>query len=524
MKIVGYQISLRITRLVILVIRPDYQKFCLRSTPATVTFFLSWQANSWWRGVMTLVYVCRDRSAARGGGLWRSCMFVVTGQQLVTGGYDARVCLSWQASSSWRGVMTLVYVCRDRPAAGDCLYVPTLIFWFRCKKLIYRSVLQNWMKIVGYQISLRITRFVILVIRPDYQKFCLRSTPATVTFFLSWQASSWWRGVMTLVYVCRDRSAARDGGLWYSCMFVVTGQQLVTGGYDARVCLSWQVSSWWRGVMTLVYVCRDRSAAGDGGLWRSCMFVVTGQQLVTGGYDARVCLSWQASSSWRGVMTLVYVCRDRPAPGDGGLWHSCMFVVTGQQLVTGGYDARVCLSWQASSSWRGVMTLMYVCRDRPAARDGGLWRSCMFVVTGQQLVTGGYDARVCLSWQVSSWWRGVMTLVYVCRDRPATGDGGLWRSCLYLGCRHINTQNQTSGWWQDSCFNDVNCKMAISRHVVLINSFFYLMVNITEMLKPKVLTRHHTSEVNAPYDFPMQSFSSFLGIQVGSKSHFSLNY
>ena len=33
------------------------------------------------------------------------------------------------------------------------------------------------MKIVGYQIFLRITRFVILVIRPDYEKFCLRSTP-----------------------------------------------------------------------------------------------------------------------------------------------------------------------------------------------------------------------------------------------------------------------------------------------------------------------------------------------------------
>ena len=34
------------------------------------------------------------------------------------------------------------------------------------------------MKIVVYQIFLRITRFVILVIRPDYQKFCSRSTPA----------------------------------------------------------------------------------------------------------------------------------------------------------------------------------------------------------------------------------------------------------------------------------------------------------------------------------------------------------
>ena len=33
------------------------------------------------------------------------------------------------------------------------------------------------MKIVGYQIFLRITRFVILVIRPDYREFCLRSTP-----------------------------------------------------------------------------------------------------------------------------------------------------------------------------------------------------------------------------------------------------------------------------------------------------------------------------------------------------------
>ena len=32
------------------------------------------------------------------------------------------------------------------------------------------------MKMMGYQIVLRITRFVILVIRPDYQKFCLRST------------------------------------------------------------------------------------------------------------------------------------------------------------------------------------------------------------------------------------------------------------------------------------------------------------------------------------------------------------
>ena len=33
------------------------------------------------------------------------------------------------------------------------------------------------MKIMGYQILVRITRFVTLVIRPDYQKFCLRSTP-----------------------------------------------------------------------------------------------------------------------------------------------------------------------------------------------------------------------------------------------------------------------------------------------------------------------------------------------------------
>ena len=34
------------------------------------------------------------------------------------------------------------------------------------------------MKTVGYQFFLRITRFVTLVIRPDYQTFCLRSTPA----------------------------------------------------------------------------------------------------------------------------------------------------------------------------------------------------------------------------------------------------------------------------------------------------------------------------------------------------------
>ena len=38
------------------------------------------------------------------------------------------------------------------------------------------------MKIVGYQIFWRITRYVTLVIRQDYQKFCLRSTPAPVPF------------------------------------------------------------------------------------------------------------------------------------------------------------------------------------------------------------------------------------------------------------------------------------------------------------------------------------------------------
>ena len=39
------------------------------------------------------------------------------------------------------------------------------------------------MKIVGYQICLRITRFVILVIRPDYQKFCLRLTPGSINSY-----------------------------------------------------------------------------------------------------------------------------------------------------------------------------------------------------------------------------------------------------------------------------------------------------------------------------------------------------
>ena len=36
------------------------------------------------------------------------------------------------------------------------------------------------MKIVGYQIFVRITRYVTLVIRPDYQKFSLRSAPGVV--------------------------------------------------------------------------------------------------------------------------------------------------------------------------------------------------------------------------------------------------------------------------------------------------------------------------------------------------------
>ena len=40
------------------------------------------------------------------------------------------------------------------------------------------------MKIVGYQIFLRITRFVTLVIRPDYQTFCLRSTPVDAYNYL----------------------------------------------------------------------------------------------------------------------------------------------------------------------------------------------------------------------------------------------------------------------------------------------------------------------------------------------------
>ena len=37
------------------------------------------------------------------------------------------------------------------------------------------------MKIVVYQICLRIIRFVILVIRPDYQKFCLKIDPWEVS-------------------------------------------------------------------------------------------------------------------------------------------------------------------------------------------------------------------------------------------------------------------------------------------------------------------------------------------------------
>ena len=48
------------------------------------------------------------------------------------------------------------------------------------------------MKIVGYQICLRVTRFVILVIRPDYQKFCLRSTPDTCGSVLIWTMIRIW--------------------------------------------------------------------------------------------------------------------------------------------------------------------------------------------------------------------------------------------------------------------------------------------------------------------------------------------
>ena len=36
-----------------------------------------------------------------------------------------------------------------------------------CKKFIYQAYLQNIMEIVGYQILLRITKFVTLVIHPD---------------------------------------------------------------------------------------------------------------------------------------------------------------------------------------------------------------------------------------------------------------------------------------------------------------------------------------------------------------------
>ena len=57
------------------------------------------------------------------------------------------------------------------------------------------------MKIVGYQIFSRITRFVILVFRPDYQKFCLRSTPDSRTPLLQLPSKSDWSGRKTGVVV-----------------------------------------------------------------------------------------------------------------------------------------------------------------------------------------------------------------------------------------------------------------------------------------------------------------------------------
>ena len=44
--------------------------------------------------------------------------------------------------------------------------------------MICRPVFTKLNEICGLPDILRITRFVILVIRPDYQKFCLRSTTA----------------------------------------------------------------------------------------------------------------------------------------------------------------------------------------------------------------------------------------------------------------------------------------------------------------------------------------------------------
>ena len=54
-------------------------------------------------------------------------------------------------------------------------------------------VIRTVMKIVGYQIIVRITRFVTLVIRPDYQKCCLRSTPDIVP---NSGGDLWWFAMM----------------------------------------------------------------------------------------------------------------------------------------------------------------------------------------------------------------------------------------------------------------------------------------------------------------------------------------
>ena len=84
------------------------------------------------------------------------------------------------------------------------------------------------MKIVGYQIIVRITRFVTLVIRPDYQKFCLRSTPDIVP---NSGGDLWWFAMMC------------SGLRWFAvvCLLVIplewpqTGQRQLREEFDSRL-------------------------------------------------------------------------------------------------------------------------------------------------------------------------------------------------------------------------------------------------------------------------------------------------
>ena len=87
------------------------------------------------------------------------------------------------------------------------------------KKFICQAALQNVLKIVGYQILLRITRFVTLVIRSDYQKFCLiKIDPCQM-----WQN---WAGSNSILHMATSVNA-QSPSQWYErdCTYSITEVQ-----------------------------------------------------------------------------------------------------------------------------------------------------------------------------------------------------------------------------------------------------------------------------------------------------------